>query len=237
MNKTTLNFFGEETIVDTPKNIPILRSKIVEKYLFSKQDAAEIILYYIKDNKKIYIINGNDLSQYKESKVSTIYLDVNQNSKLYLDSATELDKENQKSQRELDELNKKFKNFSKNKEKIEQAFEDELKQINLKIMEMNKKKCEIIQKKDIAMIKMTKEKEIYEEKMYYLQKKLSLPITVPAPKEEKPKIISLKNSPKQPPLLLSFKNSPRYVPSLETQKRIEIEKKESYCSSKSLCIK
>ena len=156
MNKTTLNFFGEETIVDTPKDIPTLRSKIAEKYLFSKQDAAEIILYYIKDNRKLFIINGNDLSQYKESKVSTIYLDVNQNSKLYLDSATELDKENQKRQRELDELNKKFNNFSKKNKKHEQAFEDELKQINLKIMEMNKKKCEIIKKKDIELIKMMK---------------------------------------------------------------------------------
>ena len=40
MNKTTLNFFGEETIVDTPKDIPTLRSKIAEKYLFNKQDAC-----------------------------------------------------------------------------------------------------------------------------------------------------------------------------------------------------
>ena len=239
MSKTTLNFFGEETIVDTPKNIPILRSKIVEKYLFSKQDAAEIILYYIKDNKKIYIINGNDLSQYKESKISTIYLDVNQNSKLYLDSATELDKENQKSQRELDELNKKFKNFSKNKEKIEQAFEDELKQINLKIMEMNKKKCEIIKKKDIELIKMIKEKEHFEEKIYYLQKKLSLPITVPIPKDENPKEISLKSSPKQIPMLLSFKNNARFAPiiSLETQKKIESAKCSAIAAAKAHALK
>ena len=239
MNKTTLNFFGEETIVDTPKDIPTLRSKIAEKYLFSKQDAAEIILYYIKDNKKIYIINGNDLSQYKESKISTIYLDVNQNSKLYLDSATELDKENQKSQRELDELNKKFKNFSKNKEKIEQAFEDELKQINLKIMEMNKKKCEIIKKKDIELIKMLKEKEHFEEKIYYLQKKLSLPITVPIPKDENPKEISLKSSPKQIPMLLSFKNNARFAPiiSLEIQKRIESAKCSAIAAAKAHALK
>ena len=239
MNKTTLNFFGEETIVDTPKDIPTLRSKIAEKYLFSKQDAAEIILYYIKDNKKIYIINGNDLSQYKESKISTIYLDVNQNSKLYLDSATELDKENQKSQRELDELNKKFNNFSKNKEKIEQAFEDELKQINLKIMEMNKKKCEIIKKKDIELIKMLKEKEHFEEKIYYLQKKLSLPITVPIPKDENPKEISLKSSPKQIPMLLSFKNNARFAPiiSLEIQKRIESAKCSAIAAAKAHALK
>ncbi len=236
MQKTTLNFFGEEVIIDTPKDIASLRAKIGEKYLLSTTDASEIILYYIKDSKKKYIINGNDFQKFKEYKIPTIFLDVNQNSKLYIDNASEMDKEKEKNIKELDELNHKYKNISKRKEKIQYALENELKEINLKIMEMNKKKCEIIQKKDIAMIKMNKEKEIYEEKMYYLQKKLSLPITVPAPKEEKPKIISLKNSPKQPPLLLSFKNSPRYAPSLETQKRIEIEKKKAIAAAKAFAL-
>ena len=232
MSKTTLNFFGEETIVDTPKNIPSLRSKISEKYLLSKEDAGEIILYYIKDSKKRYIINGNDLSQFKESKVTKIYLDVNQNSKLYLDSATELDKENQKCQKELDELNKKFKDFSKMNQKIENVFQEELKQINLKIMEMNKKKCEIIKKKDIELIKMIKEKENFEAKIYYLQKKLFLPITVPIPKDEK-------DFPKELPMLKSFKNNGRYAPikNLEIQKRIEIAKCRAIESAKAVALK
>ena len=239
MSKTTLNFFGEETIVDIPNDMASLRLIISEKYLFSKQDAAEIILYYLKDNKKKYIINGNDLCQYKESKVSTIYLDVNQNSKLYLDSATELDKENQKNQKELDELNKKFKYFSKKKEKIEHVFEDELKQINLKILELNKKKCEIIKKKDIELIKMIKEKERFETKIYYLQKKLSLPITVSIPKDEKPKDISLKSSPKQLAMLKSFKNSTRFAPimTLEIQKKIESAKSSAIAAAKAHALK
>ena len=239
MNKTTLNFFGEETIVDTPKDIPLLRVKIAEKYLLSKQDAAEIILYYIKDNKKIYIINANDFSKFKESKTSIIYLDVNQNSKLYLDSASELDKEVQKNKKELEELNKKFKDFSKKKEKIEHVFEDELKQISLKILELNKIKCEIIKKKDIELIKIIKEKEHFETKIYYLQKKLSLPITVPIPKEEKSKEISLKNSPKQLPMLKSFKNATRYsqIMNLEAKKRIEIAKCRAIASAKAHALK
>ena len=149
MSKTTLNFFGEVAIIDTPKDMPSLRAKISEKYLLSSSDAAELIIYYIKNSKKAYIINGNDLSQFKESDSSTIFLDINQNSKLYLDSASELDKENQKNQKELDEINHKYKEFSKRKEKVEHIFEDELKQINLKIMELNKQKCDFIRKKDI----------------------------------------------------------------------------------------
>ena len=96
MLKTILNFFGEEVIIDTPKDIVSLRGKISEKYLLSPSDAAEIIIYYIKDGKKTYVINGNDFSQYKDSKISTLFLDVNQNSRLYIDSATKLDKEKEK---------------------------------------------------------------------------------------------------------------------------------------------
>ena len=139
MQKTTLNFFGEEVIIDTPKDIASLRAKIGEKYLLSITDASEIILYYIKDSKKKYIINGNDFQKFKEYKIPTIFLDVNQNSKLYIDNASEMDKEKEKNIKELDELNHKYKNISKRKEKIQYALENELKEINLKIMEMNKK--------------------------------------------------------------------------------------------------
>ena len=115
MTNITLNFFGEEATIETPKDIPSLRGKICEKYLLSTSDAAEIILYYINDNKKIYIINGNDFSKFKESKISKIFLDINQNSKLYLDNVSQLEDEKQKGQKKLNELNQKFKQFSERK--------------------------------------------------------------------------------------------------------------------------
>ena len=235
MSKTTLNFFGETAIIDIPKDMPSLRSQISEKFLLSPTDAAEIILYYIKDGKKIYIINGNDLSKFKQANASTIFLDINQSSRLYLDNALELDKENQKHEKELNELNLKYNELSKRKEKIEHAFEGELKQINFKIMEINKKKCDIIKKKDIELIKMIKEKEIYESKIYYLQKKMFLPITVPIPKDE----VSLKKSPRHLPMLLSFKNNERYAPikNFEIEKRKEIAKWRAIESAKALALK
>ena len=53
-------------------------------------------------------------------------------------------------------------------------------------------------KKDIELTKLIKDKEHFEKKIYYYQKKLSVPITVPVPKEEElPKETTLKNSPKQ----------------------------------------
>ena len=238
MTKLTLNFFGEEVVIDCPKDIPSLRAKISEKYLFSPSDAAEIILYYIKDNKKAYIINGNDFSKFKTFNISTIFLDINQNSKLYLDNASQLDKGKEKMKKELDELEHKYKQLSKKKEKIEHTFEQELKQINMKIMEMNKRKCDIIKRKDIELIKMIKEKEHFEGKIYSLQKKLSLPITVQVPKEEQSKEISLKNSPKQIAMLKSFQNNLRYAPikNLEIQKRIDIAKCRAIASAKAISL-
>ena len=86
---------------------------------------------------------------------------------------------------------------------------------------------------------MIKEKEHFEIKMYYLQKKLSLPITVPIPKDEKPKQISLKDSSKQIPMLKSFKNSTRFAPiiNLEIQKRIESAKCRAIASAKAHSLK
>ena len=118
MTNITLNFFGEEVIIESPKDILTLRSKISEKYLLSPSDAAEITLFYIKDNTKLYIINGNDFSKFKESKITKIFLDINQNSKLYIDNATQLENEKKREDKELNELNQKFKNICQKKEKI-----------------------------------------------------------------------------------------------------------------------
>ena len=158
MTKITLNFFGEEAIIDEPKDILTLRSKISEKYLLSPSDAAEITLFYIKDNIKIYIINGNDFSKFKESRITKIFLDVNQNSKLYIDNATQLENENKKEQKELEKLNQEFEKVCQKKEKIENVFEKELKQINNQIMLLNKKKSQIIKKRDLELIKIKKKK-------------------------------------------------------------------------------
>ena len=65
MEKINLNFFGEQVAITTPKDLPSLRTKISEAYSFSSLDAAEIILYYIKDSKKSYIINENYFLKFK----------------------------------------------------------------------------------------------------------------------------------------------------------------------------
>ena len=117
MDKINLNFFGEQITIDTPKDISLLRAKISEKYSLSSSDVAEIILFYTIDSKKIYIINGNDYNKFKESKIPTIFLDVNQNSKLYMDNVSQLKNENKKE--ETKEIKQEKKEENKEKEKQE----------------------------------------------------------------------------------------------------------------------
>lgn len=234
MPKITLNFFGEEVIIETPKNLASLRSTICDKYLFGPSDAVEIILFYLKEGKKAYIINGNDYSAFKDSKVPTIFLDINQNSRIYLDSASEIEKEKENDQKELDELNHKFEKFCQKKSKTENVFEKELIKINRQLEELNKKKSELIQKRDEELLKLNKEQLSFQQKIYDLQQKLALPTTVSVPEEEYDNII-LKASPMDKKL----KKKLRYIPKkcLENQNKIKFEKFNTIACSKQYCLK
>ena len=234
MPKTTLNFFGEEVIIETPKDLASLRSTICDKYLFGPSDAAEIILFYIKDNKKSYIINGNDYSSFKNSKIPTIFLDINQNSRIYLDSASQVEKEKENDQKELDELNHKFEKFCQKKSKTENVFEKELIKINHQLNELNKKKSELIQKRDEELLKLNKEQMAFQKKIYDLQQKLSLPTTVSVSDEEYDNIL-LKAAPMDKKLKKKF----RYIPKkcLENQNKIKFEKFNTIACSKQFSLK
>lgn len=234
MPKTTLNFFGEEVTIETPKDLASLRSTICEKYLFGPSDAAEIILFYIKDNKKTYIINGNDYSSFKASKIPTIFLDINQNSRIYLDSASQVEKEKENDQKELDELNHKFEKFCQKKSKTENAFEKELIKINHQLNELNKKKSELIQKRDEELHKLNKEQMAFQQKIYDLQQKLSLPTTVSVPEEDYDNIIL-----KAAPMDKKLKKKLRYIPKkcLENQNKIKFEKFNTIACSKQFSLR
>ena len=147
MEKINLNFFGEQVAITTPKDLPSLRTKISEAYSFSSSDAAEIIIYYIKDSKKSYIINENDFLKFKESKISTIFLDVNQNSKLYIDNISQIKNEIKKEEEEKKEKKEESKDIEKDKKEIEK-----LKAENEVILKKQKEKYKLCEDK-LAEIK------------------------------------------------------------------------------------
>ena len=53
MNKLILNFFGEEITIDTPKTLQNLKQEIASKFCFNPSDAAEILVSYFNDLKKV----------------------------------------------------------------------------------------------------------------------------------------------------------------------------------------
>ena len=118
MSKIILNFFGEKTLIERNKlnSVSSLRNEISRLYLFSPQDAAEILLTYNENGDKIIIVNDEDLKYFLESKVKTIDLDISQNSQIYKDSLNQLQEENQKDKKNLDELLKKKEELKKIKD-------------------------------------------------------------------------------------------------------------------------
>ena len=185
MEEVTLNFFGEEAKIEKQKDLPSLKSKISEKYLISPSDVNEIILYYVKDSKKVYIINGNDYSAFKESSNGVIFLDINQNSKLYLDNALKIKNETsekEKDQKELNELLEKYKDFSEKKKEKEIYYYNKQNEI---MKEIKERRAQLVKTQHKELSKVYEQDEEYIKKIYLLQRKLSIPTTVRIPKEIK----------------------------------------------------
>ena len=106
MNKITLNFFGEKASIDKPNNLSSLRNEISRLYLFTPQDAAEIILTYNDNGDKIIISNDEDLKAFLNSKNTMIDLDISQNSQIFKDNLNQL-KEDSLKDKKLGEITPK----------------------------------------------------------------------------------------------------------------------------------
>jgi hypothetical protein len=178
MEKIDLNFFGEQVTIDNPKDLTVLRKKISEKYSLSSSDSAEIILFYIKDSKKIYIINENDLNIFKQLKISTIFLDVNQNSKLYLDNLPQIKNEKEevidveKTKKEIEELKAKSEEILKKQREKRTLYEDKRREIILQKQELEKMDEELSLECAVDMEEFSDKREEINKKIEELKKKI-----------------------------------------------------------------
>ena len=201
METINLIFFDEQVTIDTPKDLDSLRTKISEKYSLSSSDSAEIILFYTKDSKKIYIENGNDFDKFKESKISTIFLDVNKNSKLYLDNiakikeeSKEKEKENQevidieKEKKEIERLKLEMEEIFKKEREKKKLYDDKLSEIIKQRVELEKIESELSLERDLDMCEFRDQRHEIDKKIEEIKKKIE-------PKKEEEVI--LKSAPKQ----------------------------------------
>jgi hypothetical protein len=177
-----LNFFGEKISVEKPKSISALRSEISKLFFFSPQDAAEILLTYNENGDKIIIENDEDLKAFLNSKIAIIDLDISQSSKIYKDNLNQLQEESLKDKKSLDELIKHGEELNKLKETKFAAERKELKEIQLKIMELFQKKCHIRRKIFEGVKQINKEISENDKKIEELQKKMGIKV---APKNKK----------------------------------------------------
>ena len=178
MEKIDLNFFGEQVTIDNPKDLPMLRKKISEKYSLSSSDAAEIILFYEKDSKKVYIINENDLNNFKQLKISTIFLDVNQNSKLYMDNLPKAKKEEEeaidieKTKKEIEELKAKSEEILQKQREKRKLYEEKRREIILQKQELEKMDEELSLECSVDMEEFSEKRDEINQKIAELKKKI-----------------------------------------------------------------
>lgn len=171
MEEFTLDFLGEKVNIRKPKDLSSLRIQISEKYCLNEADAIEILLYYkINDNKQ-YIINDEDFSNFLKLNISMIYLDIDQNSKLYLEYKSKIEEENLEGNSELEKLLEKRKNIEKLEEEYLKYYNDKLTNINRQLDILLAKKLDLVTLKKKKINEYENEKEKIDKKIRELNEK------------------------------------------------------------------
>ena len=183
--KIILNFFEEEISVPIQKNLIAIREIISSKYLFSPEDAKEIILYYIKENKKIIIQKEEDYTSFLQEKLKKIFLDISQESKIYQENLAKL--KNKEIKIELEGLYKKRNEINSLKEKKRNELLEQQMEIKEQIKKLKLKNKEIKKNYNKELKKIKEENKLNENKINELEEKLGV--------KNKDNNVSLKNFP------------------------------------------
>ena len=140
MKRIILDFFGDEISIPVSKDLSSIRLEISNNFFFTNSDAQEILLYYKKENKNIYIEKEEDYENFLKEKNKKIFLDISQNSHLYLKNLEEL-KINQTKEK-LEELYKERNKLNniKNNILVKEIKEIENIKKKIKIMKLKVKK-------------------------------------------------------------------------------------------------
>jgi len=217
MEKLVLNFFGEEITIDTPKTLQNLKQEIASKFCFSPSDAAEILVSYFNDLKKIFIQTEQDFVEFVKKHIYKIDLDISQESQLYKNSMKQLEEENA----QLEELMKKNLELEAKKKKLLEEKSKKLKELNDKITAINEQKFALMKETSIGKEKIVKEIITNQKKINELEKKLGIaPI-----KKEKPEKAHLKPKADKKKIQKIAKKAAKIVKKVE-QKKKEEKKKE-----------
>ena len=222
MNKLILNFFGEEITIDTPKTLQNLKEEIASKFCFNPSDAAEILVSYFNDLKKIFIQTEQDFLDFIKKNIYKVDLDISQESQLYKNSMKKLQEETELDIKTLEQLIKANEEIENKKKIYVDEKTKQIKELDEKIKAINKQKIALMKETNKEKEKMNKEIKTNQKKIEELQKKLGIKIT---PIKEVKKPISAKPKPKpQPKKKPIVKKIAKKV--VKIAKKVENKKKE-----------
>ena len=178
MSIITLNFFGEEVKIKSPQDIKSLRDEISKAFLFSKQDADEIILSYTENGDKILIDSEEDFKIFLTTKINKINLDISQNSLLYQQNLNKIEEESMKEKELLGELLKKDEKYFDDLKETKFANEKkQIQEIDEQIRVLNQKRS-ILRKIVLDGLRSIEiERKETQKKINELQKKLGIEST------------------------------------------------------------
>ena len=176
MNKLILNFFGEEVTVETPKTLENLRKEISDKFFFSPSDAAEMLLSYFNDIKKVFIKTEQDFVDFVKKKIYKVDLDINPESQLYKNSVIKIQEETERDKKDLEVLLKIKEELEKKKTTFTDEKTKEVLKCNELIEKLKKKKQKLVKEIKKQTTEMDKEIKKTDNQIVDLQKKLSIPV-------------------------------------------------------------
>ena len=178
MNQIILNFFGDEVIIDTPKNLLILRTIISSVFNLNIEDAEELILTYNDNNSKITQIESEeDYKTFLSKRIKKISTELSPNSKIYKSEVERRNEEEdiEKDKKQLQELIELDNEMEKPIPDRFKAENEELKEINDQIYKLTKRKNELIKKIHSAVEEKNKKHREVKKKIAELQEKLGMP--------------------------------------------------------------
>ena len=162
MEEFTLDFYGEKVSLKKPTDLSFLKEQIIKKFNFKEEDIEDIIIYYLKEDKKEYIQRDEDISTFLNTNIFLIYLDVDKKSKLYLDCKSKIEKESiePEENNDLEKLITKKKEIEKSEEEYLKSYEEKLTNLNRQLDILQAKKLDLVmsKKKKINEYEIQKEK-------------------------------------------------------------------------------
>ena len=161
MKNISLNFYGEEVLIECPKDYVSLKKQIAMQYQLSLSDILEIDISYMKNEQKKLIKSEIDFKTFLHSRVPKLNLDIKESSQLYQKSLLDLQNKAKDDLVQLEMLKKQKEENKKKQEKENEETKNKIDDLNKQIKEIGQQKLEYVKSiKKMMRGPRNKEKEL-----------------------------------------------------------------------------